>query len=97
MRQSRTIKLSVQAQSVSGNLQIATSSRDDEYNGILIWLRNFNERLKYDPIETLGKPFASHTTWRIERQTVSRCLVEVIFDIFNDSDTIHIIEINFSE
>ncbi len=60
MRQPRTIQLSKQAQLVSGNLQIATSSRDEEYNGILIWLGNFNERLKYDPVKTLGKPFASH-------------------------------------
>ena len=97
MRQPRTIKLSKQAQSVSGNLQIATSSRDDEYNNILVWLRGFNERLKYDPIELLGKPFESHPSRRIERQMVSRCIVEVIFDVSDDGDTIYILEVNFSE
>jgi len=67
------------------------------HNGILIWLRNYNERLKYDPIETLGKPFESHPNWRIERQILSRCIVEVIFDVSDDSDTIYILEVNFSE
>ena len=98
MRQPRVIKLSKQAQSVWGNFQIATSSRDDVYNSILSWLREFNERLRFEPIDTLGKlrVETGNPNTRIETHVIANSVVEVFFDV-SDDDSIEILDIWFDQ
>lgn len=106
MRSPRKIGKTTKVLQELGNIVSGISARDEVYYQAYTWVCQFEERLRYDPLDdSLGKlrlgvdepncRIIQHII--IADQTVSTCVIEVSFDVADDDESVEIVEILFVE
>ena len=106
MRSPRKIGKTKKVLQELGNLVSGISARDEVYYEAYKWVCEFEERLRYDPLDdTLGKLRlgANEPNRRViqhmirAQQSAFTYVIEVSFDVAADDESIEIVEILFAE